>query len=181
MRIISGKNKGRRIQAPGNLPVRPTTDMAKEALFNILGNHFELKAIAALDLFTGTGNIAYELVSRGCSRVTAVDNDARCIKFVKQVINMLDYHEITPIQSDYASFLKRSNIGWDLIFADPPYHMEGIEHVPKLVWEFDLLKPGGWLVIEHDKHHDFPDHPGFFDHRKYGKVNFSFFRKGGSG
>jgi 16S rRNA (guanine(966)-N(2))-methyltransferase RsmD len=177
MRIISGKNKGRKIQAPGNLPVRPTTDMAKESLFNIISNHFELEEVAALDLFTGTGNISYELVSRGCSRVTAVDNDARCIKFVKQVINKLDYHEIIPIQSDYSTYLKRCNNKWDLIFADPPYHMEGLEQVPELIWEYDLLKPGGWLVIEHDKHHDFPDQQGFFDHRKYGKVNFSFFRK----
>ena len=180
MRIISGKNKGRRITAPSNLPVRPTTDMAKESLFNILGNHFDLDEISALDLFTGTGNIAYELVSRGCRQVTAVDNDARCIKFVKQTISLLNYHQITAIQSDYASFLKRSGIKWDLIFADPPYQMEAVEEIPLAVWDLDLLNAGGWLVIEHDRHHDFPGHPGFFDHRKYGKVNFSFFRKGGA-
>lgn len=163
--------------APANLPVRPTTDMAKESLFNILANHFSLDEISALDLFTGTGNISYELASRGCREVIAIDIDSRCIKFVKQVITRLNYTQITPVQSDYSTFLKRSRVKWDLIFADPPYNMEQVDQLPGLVMEQDLLKEDGWFVLEHDKHHNFVDHPGFFDHRKYGTVNFSFFRK----
>ena len=151
--------------------------MAKESLFNILNNHFDFEEMEALDLFTGTGNITYELASRGCRQVTAVDVDGRCIRFVRQVISMLGYSEVVPIQSDYATFLKRSSHRWDLIFADPPYDMEDLETIPALVWEKDLLNAGGWLVLEHDRHHDFSGHPGFFDHRKYGKVNFTFFRK----
>jgi len=177
MRIISGRNKGRKIVAPANLPVRPTTDMAKESLFNIIGNHFELEEITALDLFAGTGNISYELVSRGCRHVTAVDHDARCIKFIRQVADMLNYPEISAVQADFSLFLSRASGSWDLIFADPPYSMEQVDSIPRLVWENSLLNAGGWLVIEHDKYHDFLGQQGFFDHRKYGKVNFSFFRK----
>jgi 16S rRNA (guanine(966)-N(2))-methyltransferase RsmD len=155
--------------------------MAKEGLFNILANHFQMDEVDALDLFTGTGNIAYELVSRGCPRVTAVDIDGRCIKFVKQVISRLNYTEIKPVQADASAFLRRASRKWDLIFADPPYGMEKLEQVPDQVWEHDLLNDGGWLVVEHDKRYDFSGHPGFFDHRKYGIVNFSFFRKDPTG
>ena len=177
MRIISGRNKGRNILAPANLPVRPTTDMAKESLFNILGNHIIFSEISALDLFTGTGNIAYELVSRGCKQVTAIDSDFRCIRFVRQVMEKLGYNEIIPVQTDYAAFLSRATNRWDLIFADPPYSMNDIERIPALVWEKGLLNNRGWLVIEHDKYHDFSNLNGFFDHRKYGRVNFSFFTR----
>ncbi len=177
MRIISGRNKGRRITAPASLPVRPTTDMAKESLFNILGNHMDFAGTDALDLFTGTGNIAYELASRGCPRITAVDIDGRCIRFVRKVADQLDYPAIHTVQADYAAFLKRASSRWDLIFADPPYALEGLVKIPGLIWEKDLLREGGWLVMEHDKRHDFSGHAGFYDHRKYGTVNFTFFRK----
>lgn len=175
MRIISGRNKGRKIIAPHNLPVRPTTDMAKESLFNILNNHFDLSECSALDLFCGTGNISYELVSRGCPQVSSIDSDPGCIRFVKQTAELLKYQEITAIQSDYKHFLKRTSMRFDLIFADPPYGLEGIEDIPKMIFDEDLLERGGWLILEHDKHIDFSKHEAFFNHRKYGKVNFSIF------
>lgn len=175
MRIISGKNRGRKIHAPTNLPVRPTTDMAKESLFNILMNHFDFTDIKALDLFSGTGNIAYELVSRGCPDVTAVDLDGACIRFIKQISAQLNYSEIRTIQSDYQQYIQRVSSTFSLIFADPPYGMNGIESIPELILEHRLLEPGGWLILEHDHSIDFKDKPSFYDHRKYGKVNFSFF------
>jgi len=151
--------------------------MAKESLFNILNNHFDLSRIAVLDLFTGTGNISYEFVSRGCLQVTAMDSDSRCIKFVKQTALMLSYNEITAIQSDYSAFIKHTSNQWDLIFADPPYSMKNLEDLPMLIREHNLLREEGWLVIEHDKHIEFTQKTGLFDHRKYGKVNFSFFNR----
>ena len=151
--------------------------MAKESLFNIIGNHFNLSTISVLDLFTGTGNISYEFVSRGCLQVTALDSDPRCIKFVKQTALKLNYSEITAIRSDCTAFLKHTTRQWDLIFADPPYSMENVEYLPQLIRDNNLLKKGGWLVIEHEKHIEFTDQTGLFDHRKYGKVNFSFFGK----
>lgn len=151
--------------------------MAKESLFNILTNYFDFEQVVALDLFTGTGNISYELVSRGCREVTALDIDSSCIKFVRQTATSLAYSEILVIQSDYSTFLNRSSNAWDLIFADPPYSLENAIQIPHLVFSNNLLKDRGWLVIEHDKHIDYSHHPAFFDHRRYGKVNFSFFRE----
>lgn len=177
MRIISGRNKGRKIIAPANLPVRPTTDMAKESLFNILHNYFDFTGVHALDLFTGTGNITYELVSRGCPQVTAVDSDPRCIRFVRQTALLLNYHEVTPVQSDYRRFLSNAHQRFELIFADPPYGMPGTLLLPDLVFENQLLADDGVLVIEHDKALDFSNHKWFYNHRKYGKVNFSLFRQ----
>ncbi len=151
--------------------------MAKESLFNILGNHFTLEETEALDLFTGTGNIAYELASRECRRITAVDIDGRCIKFVREIAGKLNYTAIKPVQADYATFLKRTTTRWDLIFADPPYGMEDLDSIPGVIRDLDLLNEGGWLIVEHDRRHDFSGHAGYFDHRKYGAVNFTFFSK----
>lgn len=176
MRIISGKNKGRKITAPSSLPVRPTTDMAKESIFNILNNNFDFSSSVVLDLFSGTGNIAYEFVSRGCESVIALDIDKQCIRFIKQTAALLNYSEITAIHSDYQSFIKRAHKQFDIIFADPPYGMDNTESIPDLIWHHALLKPDGWLIIEHDKHIEFDQHSAFFDHRKYGKVNFSIFQ-----
>lgn len=181
MRIISGKNKGRKIIAPANLPVRPTTDMAKESLFNILNNHIDFSEIHALDLFTGTGNITYELVSRGCPHVVSVDADSRCIRFVKQTALLLNYTEINLVQADYRQFISNTHLQFDLIFADPPYGLEGAAALPELIFENQLLAPEGILVIEHDKQLDFSNQEGFWDHRKYGKVNFSSFRNDNDG
>lgn len=176
MRIISGKNKGRRIFAPANLPVRPTTDMAKESLFNILNNLVDIEELEVLDLFSGTGNIAYEFVSRGCTSVTAVDSNSKCTGFISKTASMLSYGNLFIVRADFQQFLKSSYKSWDLIFADPPYQLEGFDRIPDLILESKVLKDGGMLILEHSASNSFEEHPHLIDHRKYGSVNFSFFR-----
>ncbi|MCB0805807.1 MAG: 16S rRNA (guanine(966)-N(2))-methyltransferase RsmD [Bacteroidales bacterium] len=176
MRIISGKNKGRKIVAPEHLPVRPTTDRAKESLFNILMNEIDLTETTALDLFSGTGNISYELISRGCKSVTSVDKDAGCCSFIKQMAEKLGYENLYVMRSDYHGFIENSTSKFDLIFADPPYDMQETVQIPSFIFEFDLLQPEGLFILEHDRQIDFSESRNFYKHRKYGKVNFSFFR-----
>lgn len=176
MRIISGKNKGRKIVAPNNLPVRPTTDFAKEALFNILTNQFDLSEIDALDLFAGTGNISYEFVSRSAKTVVAVDADQACANFIRQTSAKLNYNNLVVIRSDYKSFIGQTKQNWDIIFADPPYEMNEVISLPSLILENNLLKPEGLFILEHKKSLDFGDIKGFQEQRVYGNVNFSFFR-----
>lgn len=176
MRIISGKNKGRQIIAPKNLPVRPTTDFAKESLFNILYNKVSLTEIDVLDLFAGTGNISYEFGSRDCKSITAVDINHNCTQFIHQTAVKLNYKNLFIIQADYKAFIKNTNKTWDIIFADPPYNMEGIGEIPKLIFDNQLLNSDGLVILEHNKSIDFVQHTEFFDHRCYGKVNFTFFK-----
>jgi len=176
IRIISGIHKGRRIRAPHNLPVRPTTDFAKESLFNILVNHFDLEEVKALDLFSGTGAIAYELASRGCPDVTAVDSDIRCWKFIRETIEALDLGEqMRVLKANAYTFLKETTEKYDLIFADPPFSEKRTHEIPALVFERKLLKPGGRLVVEHPAKPGLPATEGFLEKRTYGNVNFSIF------
>lgn len=176
MRIISGSLKGKRITAPKKLPVRPTTDMAKEALFNILRNRYSLTRISVLDLFSGTGNISYEFASRGAEAVTAVDAHSGCTKFIDQTATDLELN-ITAIKSDVYSYLSRAGGQYDVIFADPPYDFDATEFlkIVDLVLEHNLLLPNGCLVIEHSKHTDLQEHANFTEIRKYGGSAFSFF------
>lgn len=176
MRIISGKNKGRRISAPKNLPVRPTTDMAKEALFNILNNHFYFDEIRVLDLFAGTGNISYEFASRGAPSITAVDANAACVAFMAKMAKELEF-ELTPIKSDVFKFLEKAMVKADVIFADPPYDMalKDFSKIPELVFRRNLLLPDGLLIIEHSDRTDLSQLPYFSNQRKYGGSVFSFF------
>lgn len=176
MRIISGKNRGRRIIAPAKLPVRPTTDMAKESLFNILNNLVDFSNLEILDLFAGTGNISYEFASRGCHQITSVDIDAQCIRFIQETSEKLNFDNHKISRSDVKMFLNNAWTKWDIIFADPPYTMEDIKFVPEIIHKRDLLNPDGLLIIEHNDSQNFSDYKNFTDHRKYGKVNFSFFR-----
>lgn len=176
MRIVSGKFRGRRITAPNNLPVRPTTDMAKEALFNILNNSYYLDQISVLDLFAGIGSICFEFASRGCTDIVAVDAHQGCIKFLEKINTDLEAG-VTTVKSDAFAFLERSARTFDIIFADPPYDME-TEHFNRLlnlVFDRVLLKEEGILVIEHSKQTDLSDHPHFERSRKYGSNIFSFF------
>lgn len=175
MRIISGSHKSRQIRAPKNLPVRPTTDMAKEALFNILVNHFDLDDVTVLDLFAGTGNITYEFASRGALGVTSIDTELRCVDFIRTTANNLGFEAVLAFRSDAFRFLQNSNNKYDIIFCDPPYEMEGVEVIPKLVIEKKLLKEGGWLIVEHSKRQDLSNLQGFLQKRTYGSVNFSIF------
>lgn len=176
MRIIRGSHRGRKINPPGNLPVRPTTDLAKESLFNILENHFFMDELSVLDLFSGTGSIAYEFASRGSQRVLAVDNQSRCIRFIANTAAQLDLSAIRPVRTDVFVFLKHNKQRFNLIFADPPYDLEGTEVIPDRVFDGGMLLEDGWLVIEHPGEKSYKEHPRFFELRKYGRVHFSFFK-----
>jgi 16S rRNA (guanine966-N2)-methyltransferase len=176
MRIVSGRYKRRIISPPKNLPVRPTTDMAKESVFNIMGNYIDFKGCSVLDLFAGTGNISYEFVSRGCPSVTAVDKDFGCVRFIRETATKLEMNELTVVKQDVFRFLDNIKTTYDLIFADPPYNMENIVELCNKVFEKQLLKAGGWLIIEHPAEIDFSNEYHFYEHRKYGRVNFSLFK-----
>lgn len=176
MRIISGKYKGRRINPPKNLPVRPTTDMSKEALFNVLNNHFSFEGLKVLDLFSGTGNISYEFASRGSSPITSVDGDFGCVKFIKQTAAEYDFN-IAATKSDVFNFLERNNASFDIIFADPPYGLDQatFEKIVILVFEKNSLNEEGMMIIEHSKYTKL-DHMIHFSFQKsYGGSIFSFF------
>ena len=177
IRIISGKYRGRRIQAPKRLPVRPTTDRAKESLFNILNNRFSISDIKAVDLFSGTGNLAYELISRGCSSVLAVDSNKNCADFIKSTAEKLEMENISVIQSSAIEFLDRTSNTFDLILADPPYDYTDYEDLLEIVFARDLLTEGGVLIIEHDSRVDLSMLDHFDDNRRYGNSSFSFFSK----
>ena len=174
MRIIGGKYKGKKIIAPKNLPVRPTTDFAKESLFNILNNRIDFEDCKLLELFAGTGNIGHEFASRGCEEITSLDVNFQCIQFIKRMNKELQFNN-RVIRSDAIRFLNQCKEQYTFIFADPPYRMEGIINIPNLVFEKELLKPDGILVVEHEKKLDFSEHLNFQENRQYGSVNFSFF------
>ncbi|WP_458626921.1 16S rRNA (guanine(966)-N(2))-methyltransferase RsmD [Winogradskyella sp. PC D3.3] len=176
MRIISGLYKGRRITAPKKLPVRPTTDMAKEALFNILNNQYYLDDISVLDLFSGTGNISYEFASRGTEKITAVDENYGCIKFITETAEAFEM-TISTIKSDVFKFLEKAKQKHTIIFADPPYDfdVEAFSKIPELVFKNELLEEEGTLIVEHSKHTDL-SHLEHYSHSKgYGGNMFSFF------
>ncbi|QEE50772.1 16S rRNA (guanine(966)-N(2))-methyltransferase RsmD [Flavobacterium alkalisoli] len=176
MRIISGKYKGRRITAPKNLPVRPTTDMSKESLFNILNNRIDFDGLKVLDLFSGTGNISYEFGSRGADNITSVDADFGCIKFIKQTAAEFEL-PISAIKSDVVKFLKTNKSSYDIIFADPPYDMsqENFEEIATLVFENELLQEDGIMIIEHSKYTKMDHLMNFSFQKNYGGSYFTFF------
>lgn len=176
MRIISGTHKGRRLAAPKKLPVRPTTDIAKEGLFNILANRFNFSRITVIDLFAGTGNISYEFTSRGAKQTTAVDANYGCVNYISKIAEELEAN-ISVIKSDVFRYLEKSKETADIIFADPPYDLdiEKFKKIAPLVLENERLNPEGVLIIEHSKHTDLSDVIGFVSSRKYGGSVFSFF------
>lgn len=176
MRIIRGTHRGRLIHPPANLPVRPTTDLAKESLFNILENHFFMEDLNVLDLFSGTGSISYEFASRGSQLVISVDNHPRCQRFIAETATRLGLSAIKAVRANAFAYLKQTRLQFNIIFVDAPYETEGVEGIPSQVFEKEMLLEDGWLVIEHPKEKDFSHIPQFFDRRKYGKVNFSFFK-----
>ncbi len=177
MRIISGTHKGRPIHPPTGLQVRPTTDFAKEGLFNVLNNMIDFSQLyQALDLFAGTGSISFELASRQCISVTAVDISRKSIDFIGQTAEKMKLSSIHALRSEVFYFLKHCKLKYDFIFADPPYEMnEKIRVIPEQVFEKGLLSPQGLLIVEHGKRLDLSTHPFFFRHLAYGNVNFSIF------
>jgi 16S rRNA (guanine(966)-N(2))-methyltransferase RsmD len=178
MRIISGTHKGRRIIAPKKLPVRPTTDMAKEALFNILQNSYLFGDIKVLDLYAGTGNISFEFASRGCQKITAVDTNPHCIRFIERTTIALSF-PISTVKSGALEYLEKTSETYDIIFADPPYNQEQVEfeNLLNLIVDKALLKKDGMLIIEHSKHTDLSVLTQFEKSRNYGSSVFSFFPK----
>ncbi|WP_199185063.1 RsmD family RNA methyltransferase [Aquimarina sp. I32.4] len=178
MRIISGKHKGKRLTAPKKLPVRPTTDMAKEGLFNILGNYYNFSTISVVDLFAGTGNISYEFLSRGTENITAVDSHYACVGYIKSTTKELG-SPIETIKSDVYNYLEKVKHKADIIFADPPYDftIEQFTKIATLVFENELLNDDGMLIIEHSKYTSLEEAPYFDNSRKYGGSVFSFFKK----
>lgn len=176
MRIISGKYKGRHFDVPRNFKARPTTDFAKENLFNILLNYTDFEECNALDLFSGTGSISLELLSRGCSSVTSVEMDQLHFSHLKRTGAALGESGWRIIRDDAFKFIKRCTASYDIIFADPPYALKGLPEIPGLVMSSNMLKPDGIFIFEHGKDNDFSNHPCFFRHIAYGSVNFSFFR-----
>lgn len=177
MRVISGIYKRRRFDVPRSFKARPTTDFAKENLFNVLSNHldFEEGGVEALDLFAGTGSISVELLSRGCTQVVSVEKDREHYAFICKVMQELKAVNWLPVRADVFKFMKSTHRCFDLVFADPPYELKELETLPDLVLGNGLLKPGGLFVLEHGKKNHFEAHPCFIEHRSYGSVNFSFF------
>ena len=174
MRIVAGELRGRRLKPPMGLPVRPTTDMAKEALFNILRNRIEFEQVSVLDLFSGTGSISLEFISRGVMSVTSVEQNPKCIDFQRRTAEDLSINNFVPLRMDVFNFLGRSRQKFDVVFADPPYELKQFDIIPDLVIE-KFLKPGGMFILEHSKEHKFETNPYFVEQRHYGKVNFTFF------
>lgn len=175
MRIIAGKLRGRRINPPQSLPVRPTTDMARESLFNILNNYVDYEECSVLDLFAGTGAVSLEFVSRGVREVTAIDINVQCTDFIKQAANQLAVSNLRVVRADVFDLLKRANRKFDMVFADPPYTIEGLASLPDLVFARNILTEDGIFILEHPREYQFEEHPHFWQHRAYGKVNFTFF------
>lgn len=176
MRIISGKYKARRFDLPKNLRARPTTDFARENLFNVLNNLIDLEDIYALDLFSGTGAISLELASRDAKRVVCVEMDRVHHAHIRRCLATLKEECVIPILGDAFKYITSTREQFDLIFADPPYDLKELETIPPLILSRPLLKPGGLLVMEHSKRNDFSQHPLFLNKRAYGSVNFSIFK-----
>jgi len=176
MRIIGGRLKGLRLNPPNGLPVRPTTDMAKEALFNILQNQIDFEGIRVLDLFSGTGNLSLEFASRDAFEVIAVDKSIRCIHYLKDMAKQHGLDQIKTYNADVFKYLDLETETYDLIFADPPYDLSRIPEIIKIVFEKKLLSPDGILIVEHQSMQNLSNHPAFSEQRKYGHSAFSFFR-----
>ncbi len=175
MRIVSGKFKGRRFEPPRNITARPTTDFAKESLFNVLNNLIDFEEISALDLFSGTGSISMELASRGCPQIVSIEQSERHLAFIKKMMTELKITEIMPLKADVFHYIASTDRKFDFIFADPPYALPELKTLPDLIFEKQLLSEGGLFVLEHPKNYDFSSHPHFSQHRNYGNVNFTFF------
>ena len=176
MRIIGGKYKGRRINPPGNFKARPTTDFAREALFNILNNRVDFENVNVLDLFSGTGSISYEFASRGAASVHLVEKDVKHISGIRKILKELDLENVKPIHIDVRAYLKTCSISYDIVFADPPYELPWLSELPDLVTQAGVIKEDGFFILEHPRDLSFTGHKLFFEHRNYGGVNFSFFK-----
>lgn len=175
MRIISGKFKGRRLSAPNNITARPTTDFAKEGLFNILNNRIDFEGIDVLDLFAGTGGIGIEFISRDCNSVISIEQNDRHCAFIRKICDELKIDNLSLLKADVFKYINSCHTQFDMIFADPPYDLANLAEIPNLIFARNLLKVDGLFVLEHSSKNNFQLHPNFVDYRNYGSVNFSFF------
>ena len=174
MRIIAGTLKGRKLNPPTTLPVRPTTDMARESLFNILNNYRDYDECTVMDLFAGTGAISFEFISRGAKEVTAIDINNQCTDFIKATSRQLGINNLHVVRTDVFDLLKRAYKKFDIVFADPPYALDNLASLPDLIFEHNILNDDGIFILEHPREYQFEEHPHFWQHRHYGKVNFTF-------
>lgn len=177
MRIISGFLKGRKIEPPKNFTARPTTDFAREGLFNLLFNRKELQGAKVLDLFAGSGTVGFEFVSRGAAEVVSVDSDMNVVKFIRQKAEELNTPQIKPFRFDALQYISRAGGTFDIVFCDPPFERENLTEIPDAVFAHKLLKEDGLLVLEHEDKWSFDTHPHYLEDRTYGRVKFTFFGK----
>lgn len=177
MRIIRGKYGRRRFVVPTNISARPTTDFARENIFNVIENIIDIDGIEALDLFAGTGAITFELLSRGAKSVTSVEKAATQQRFIAKVASELGADNLRLVRGDVRRFIDGTHGSYDLVFADPPYDLPDFDEIAAKVLDSDLVRPGGWFILEHSGRHSYADHPWFADHRAYGSVNFSLFHR----
>lgn len=176
MRIITGQYKGRHFEVPRSFKARPTTDFAKENIFNVLNAYIDFEGTTALDLFSGTGSISLELLSRGCETVVSVEADRDHHAFIKQCLAKLGTDRCAAIRGDVFRFVKSCHQQFDFIFADPPYKLAELPTLPDLIFEQGMLAENGLFVLEHGKKNNFENHPHFVEQRTYGSVHFSFFK-----
>ena len=177
MRIISGKYKSRRIDVPHNITARPTTDFAKEGLFNLLNNKIDFEDIQVLDLFAGTGSIGIEFISREAQSVISVEKSDLHCNFIRKTCKLLDINNLTLVKGDVFRFMESTRVKFDLIFADPPYELPNLAEIPDIIFKNELLKEDGLFILEHSSKNNFENHPHFSSHRNYGNVNFTFFTR----
>jgi 16S rRNA (guanine(966)-N(2))-methyltransferase RsmD len=175
MRIISGKYKGRRLSPPATISARPTTDFAKEGLFNVLNNRIDFEAVSVLDLFAGTGGISFEFASRNCLAIVCVEKHKIQTAFIEKTKRELGLDSLTLLKMDVFSYLARNTAKFDLIFADPPYDLPDLQTLPDIIIQKEMLNEDGVFILEHPSKISFSQHPNFKEHRHYGNVNFSFF------
>jgi len=175
LRIISGKYRGKRINPPAGFNARPTTDYARESLFNILSNRIDFESLEVLDLFSGTGGISYEFASRGARTVHLIERDYKNISFIRKMLNEMKLENVRALHIDTKAYLKACKYKYDIVFADPPYDLPWLTEIPDLVIGASILNENGYFILEHPKHISFSNHPHFSEHRDYGSVNFTFF------
>lgn len=176
MRIIRGKYGKRRFDVPRNITARPTTDFARENIFNVIENIEETEGKTVLDIFAGTGAVSLEFLSRGASRVVSVETAATQARFIKSVLDTLGDNAMTVVRTDAFRYLERCDTAFDIVFADPPYDHPRFGEIPRLILSSGAVKEGTLVIMEHSKAFDFSSLPGFIEHRTYGSVNFSIFR-----
>lgn len=176
MRIVSGDLGGRLINPPSFFTARPTTDLAKESLFNVLNNRVNLDGLRALDLFAGSGSISFEFASRGAQRVVSVEQNPRYVAFIEQTAKSFGVQSMHVLRADVFRYLERYHELFDVVFADPPYDLPNLASIPDLFFSSRHLQDEGWFILEHSGSMDFSNHPHFVELRRYGKVHFTFFR-----